>query len=289
VDRIDIDGVGVAYELIGRAGDPAVALTPGGRFCMDVPGLRDLAENIAAGGRRVLIWDRPNCGYSDTVLRGASESEVQAEVLGGLIRKLDLGPTAICGGSGGARVSLLTAARNNDICSHVCVWWVSGDPIGLMQLGGFYCGEAATAASQGGMEKVLGTASWAEHIAKNPQARENLLAMDPRKFIAMMQQWASVYVPSDTSPVPGMTLRDWAQLTMPVLVFRSSETDLSHTRATSEWVHRLVPHSVIVDPPWRDDEWNYQSQRQMAGDVGVTIFTSWPTLAPQVLDFIASN
>ena len=41
----------------------------------------------------------------------------------------------------------------------------------------------------------------------------------------------------------GMTLRDWAQLTMPVLVFRSSETDLSHTRATSEWVHRLVPHS----------------------------------------------
>jgi pimeloyl-ACP methyl ester carboxylesterase len=289
VERIDVDGVGIAYELIGRADDPAVAITPGGRFCMDVPGLRDLAEAIAAGGRRVLIWDRPNCGFSDTVLRGASESEVQAEVLGGLIRKLDLGPTAICGGSGGARVSLLTAARHNDICSHVCIWWVSGDPVGLMQLATFYCGEAAILASQGGMEKVLQAASWAEHIAKNPQAKEKLLAMDPRAFIAMMQQWASIYVPSELTPVPGMSQRDWAQLTMPVLVFRSSETDLSHTRETSEWVHRLVPHSVIAGPPWRDDEWNYQSQRQQAGDVGITIFTSWPKLAPQVLDFIASN
>jgi pimeloyl-ACP methyl ester carboxylesterase len=287
MDRIDIDGVGIAYELIGKAGDPAVALTPGGRFCMDVPGLRGLAENLAAGGRRVLIWDRPNCGYSDTVLRGASESETQAEVLAGLIRTLDLGPTAICGGSGGARVSLLTAARNPDICSHVAVWWVSGDPIGLMQLATFYCGEAAILASQGGMEKVLGAASWAEHIAKNPQAKDKLLAMDPRQFIATMQQWASIYVPSDLTPVPGMSQRDWAQLTMPVMVFRSSDTDLSHTRETSEWTHRLIPQSKIVDPPWRDDEWNFQSQRQQAGDVGITIFTSWPTLAPQVLEFLA--
>lgn len=289
MDRIDIDGVGIAYELIGKAGDPAVALTPGGRFCMDVPGLRELAENIAAGGRRALIWDRPNCGYSDTMLRGASESEAQSEMLAGLIRKLDLGPTAVCGGSAGARVSLLTAARNPDICSNVCAWWVSGDPIGLMQLATFYCGEAAILASQGGMESVLNATSWAEHVAKNPDAKGTLLAMDPEKFIALMQQWASVYVPSETSPVPGMTMRDWAQLSMPVLIFRSSKTDLSHTRATSEWVHRLVPHSVIVDPPWRDDEWNHQSRRQQAGDVGVTIFTSWPKLAPQVLDFISSN
>ena len=287
MDRIDIDGVGIAYELIGRAGDPAVSLTPGGRFCMDVPGLRDLAEAVAAGGRRVLIWDRPNCGYSDTVLRGASESETQAEALVGLIRKLDLGPTAICGGSGGARVSLLSAARDPEVCSHVCIWWVSGDPIGLMQLAVFYCGEAAIAASQGGMERVLQAGSWAEHLAKNPQAREKLLAMDPRQFIAMMQQWASIYVPSELTPVPGMSQRDWAQLTMPVMVFRSSATDLSHTRETSEWVHRLVPQSKIVSPPWRDDEWNHQSQRQMAGDVGITIFTSWPKLAPQILEFIA--
>lgn len=289
MDRIDVDGIGIAYELIGNKGDPAVALTPGGRFCMDVPGLRELAENIAADGRRVLIYDRPNCGYSDTVLRGSSESETQAEVLGGLIRKLDLGPTVIAGGSGGARVSMLAASRNPDICSHLAIWWISGDPIGLMQLATYYCGEAANAASTGGMEAVLQASSWAEHLSKNEAAKDKLLAMDPRKFIEMMQQWASIYVPSPTSPVPGMSQRDFAQLTMPVLVFRSSVTDLAHTRATSEWVHRLIPHSKIMDPPWRDDEWNYQSGRQAAGDVGVTIFTSWPKLAPAILDFVKAN
>ncbi len=49
----------------------------------------------------------------------------------------------------------------------------------------------------------------------------------------------------------------------------------------------MIPQSKIVDPPWRDDEWNFQSQRQQAGDVGITIFTSWPTLAPQVLEFLS--
>jgi len=287
MDRIDIDGIGIAYELIGKAGDPAISLTPGGRFCMDVPGLHDFAEALAAGGKRVLIWDRPNCGHSDTALRGSSESETQAQVLSALIRKLDLGPAVIAGGSGGARVSMLAAARDPEICSHLAVWWVSGGPIGLMQLATFYCGEAADAASKGGMKAVLETASWAEHVGRNAQARDKLLAMEPRNFIAKMQQWASIYVPSDVTPVPGMSQGDFARLTMPVMVFRSSETDLSHTRATSEWVHRLIPHSSMAEPPWRDDEWNHQTQRQAAGDVGITIFTSWPMLAPQILDFVS--
>ena len=48
------------------------------------------------------------------------------------------------------------------------------------------------------------------------------------------------------SPVPGMKPRDFAQLTMPVLVYRSGKSDLSHTRATSEWVHRLIPTSGVM-------------------------------------------
>ena len=47
MERMDVNGVGIAYELIGKAGDPAVALTPGGRFTMDVPGLREMAELFA--------------------------------------------------------------------------------------------------------------------------------------------------------------------------------------------------------------------------------------------------
>lgn len=286
MDRMTVNGVGIAYELLGKEGDPAVALTPGGRFTMDVPGLRELAEALVADGRRVLIYDRPNCGYSDACLLGESESEMQAEALSGLIRALDLGPTVIAGGSGGSRVSMLAAARDPEICSHLCLWWISGDPIGLMQLATYYCGEAGVLASVGGMEAVMPATSWAENFEKSPQAKDFIRAQNPDQFIEVMQRWAAAYVPSDISPVPGMKPRDFARLTMPVLVFRSGKSDLSHTRATSEWVHRLVPHSLMLDPPWNDDEWNYRSGETMSGKAGHTLFRSWPKLAPVILDFI---
>jgi len=286
MQKIDVDGINIAYELLGKEGDQPIALTPGGRFTMDVPGLREMAEELVKAGKRVLIYDRPNCGYSDATLRGPSESETQAEALAGLIRKLDLGPTVIAGGSGGSRVSMLAAARDPEICSHLALWWISGDPIGLMQLASYYCGEAGTLASVGGMEAVLKATSWAENLSKSEQAREFIKAQDPDKFIEVMQKWAAAYVPSPISPVPGMMPRDFARLTMPVLVFRSGKSDLSHTRATSEWVHRLVPHSLMQDPPWNDDEWNYRSAQTMSGTEGHTLFRSWPKLVPQILDFI---
>lgn len=284
--RKKINGIGIEYELLGKKGDPAVALTPGGRFTMDVPGLREMAEKFVKAGRRVLIYDRPNCGKSDVCLDGASESENQADALAGLIRALDLGPTVIAGGSGGSRVSLLTAARNPDICSHLAIWWISGDPIGLMQLAVYYCGEAAILASKGGMEAVLEATSWAENFAKNPQAKETIRRMDSDRFIATMQKWASAYVPSPISPVPGMTPRDFAMLRMPTLIFRSGKSDLAHTRATTDWVHRLIPQSKMVDPPWNDDEWNYRSMETATGKKGHTLFRSWPKLTPVILDFI---
>jgi pimeloyl-ACP methyl ester carboxylesterase len=283
--RITVDGIGLAYELLGKEGDPAVALTPGGRFTMDAPGIREFAAELVKAGRRVLIYDRPNCGQSDVCLRGESESETQAEALSGLIRALNLGPTVIAGGSGGSRVSMLAAARDPEICSHLALWWISGDPIGLMQLATYYCGEAATLASRGGMEAVLSATSWAENFAKNPASKEVIRKMDPDRFIAIMQKWAAAYAPSDISPVPGMKPTDFARLTMPVLVFRSGKSDLSHTRATSEWVHRLIPHSQFKDPPWGDSEWNDRSAGVQSGkEKG--LFTSWPRLAPIILDFV---
>ena len=83
-------------------GQPWV-LTPGGRFTKEVGGLPETARALAATGRQIVLWDRPNCGASSVVFRGRSESEVQAEALGALLRHLDLGPAVIAGGSGGAR------------------------------------------------------------------------------------------------------------------------------------------------------------------------------------------
>ncbi|MFA7586883.1 MAG: alpha/beta hydrolase [Novosphingobium sp.] len=281
--RIPVNGITIACELIGRDGDQPVILTPGGRFSMATPGLRELADAIAAGGRQVVLWDRPNCGLSDACLLGESESEMQADALSGLLRALGLGPAVIAGGSGGARVSMLAAARDPEVCSHLAIWWISGGPIGLMQLATYYCGEAATLASQGGMAAVMRATSWAENFACNPAAAATIRATDPDRFIAVMQKWAAAYAPSDLSPVPGMKPVDFARLTMPVLVLRSGRSDLSHTRATSEWVARLLPHCDFRDPPWEGDEWNLRSQAVQAGrEKG--LFSSWPRLAPMILD-----
>ena len=99
--RATVNDLSIAYDVIGE-GRPW-AITPGGRFSKDFPGVRELAEALAAEGNQVLVYDRPNCGESDVCFTGSSESTMQADTLAALISHLDLGPTVIAGGSGGAR------------------------------------------------------------------------------------------------------------------------------------------------------------------------------------------
>src|SRR6476469_8885890 len=93
----EVNGGNVVYEILGETGD-FIALTPGGRFSKDIPGLRPLAEALVAGGYRVLLWDRPNCGKSDVQFYGLSESHMRAETLMKLITQLEIGPCIIAGG-----------------------------------------------------------------------------------------------------------------------------------------------------------------------------------------------
>lgn len=284
--RINIDGAGIDYELIGDEGAPAVVLTPGGRFPRDTPGVPGLAELIAGQGRRVLLWDRPNCGASDVCFDAPSESGLQAQALVGLIRALELGPIAMLGGSGGSRVALLAAAQEPSLVSHLVVWWISGGPISLAQLAAYYCGDSAMAAAAGGMEAVAALPGWKEQIARNPRNRDIILSQDPDAFVQRMQQWAAAYGYSETSPVPGMGREDFARLTMPTLVFRSGASDVSHPRRTSEWVHELIPRSALVEPPWPDQEWN--NCMKIPLEPGRGRFERWPLLAPQIIDFICA-
>ncbi len=281
---IDINGIGIAYDLVGDEGAPAVVITPGGRFPRDTQGVPQMAEMLANSGRRVLLWDRPNCGGSDICFDAPSESGMQADALVGLLRELDLGPVAMFGGSGGSRIALLAAAAAPEMVSHLAVWWISGGPISLAQLAAYYCGDSATAAARGGMEAVAALPGWAEQIARNPKNREIILAQDPRAFIERMQQWAAAYAYSETSPVPGMGTGEFGRLAMPCMIFRSGESDMSHTRRTSEWVHEMIPGSSLVEPPWPDQEWNNCSLIPL--EPGRGRFERWPLLVPQLIEFL---
>lgn len=279
-----IDGLQIEYELLGDPGTPAIAITPGGRFSKDSAGVRELGQALAQGGRRVLLWDRPNCGLSDVSFAGLSESGLQGRALVGLIQHLDLGPTALAAGSGGSRVALLAAAHAPACISHLALWWISGGAVGLMQLAYYYCCDAANLASIGGMEAVANAASWADQVRRNPRARAAILAQDVSTFVETMQSWALAYRPPDDSPVPGMKPADFSALQMPVLIFRNGESDVSHPRATSDWVGRLIPHAGVVDAPWPDQEWNDRMRAFGAGQAP-GLFVNWPALAPDILEF----
>jgi pimeloyl-ACP methyl ester carboxylesterase len=275
-----VNGLKIAYELIGE-GRPW-AITPGGRFSKDYPGVRELAEAIAVGGNRVLIWDRPNCGESDVCFTATSESAMQADALAALIRQLDLGPTVIAGGSGGARVSMLTAARHGDVAAGLAVWWISGGVFGLMSLAVHYCGQSLVKAWEQGMDAVAALPEWQEVLARNPSNRQRLLDQDRGDFVATMERWMAAYCPRGDELVPGLSNADARAIDAPALVFRSGESDAYHTRETSEEVARVLPHARLVEPPWGDREW---IERQAAIERGGSLFERWHLLAPQLMDW----
>src|SRR5262249_54394690 len=135
---VRVNGGDVAYELLGGAADPVIVLTPGGRFAKEIPGLRSLAEALVAGGQRVLLWDRPNCGASEVQFCGPSESHMRAETLYGVLTALDLGPCVLAGGSGGARDSMLTVILYPELATRLIVWNIVGGTYGTFNLGAFY-------------------------------------------------------------------------------------------------------------------------------------------------------
>jgi pimeloyl-ACP methyl ester carboxylesterase len=278
---VEIDGTTIAYEIIGEG--PPWVITPGGRFTKEAPGIRELAEVLAAFGQRVLVWDRPNTGASDVCFTGASESEMQADYLAALLRALGMAPAIVAGGSGGARVSLLTAARHPDVASKLAMWWISGGIFGLLTLAVHYCGESLRAAWQGGMAAVVELPEWAEVIDRNPNNRKRFLELDRQRFIATLEDWMRVYCPDAGATIPGLPDTQLTSLAIPALIFRSGASDPYHTRATSELLHERIAGSLLVEPPWGDTEWIERSNAARDGRGG--LFERWPLLAPQLLEF----
>jgi pimeloyl-ACP methyl ester carboxylesterase len=281
IDGDKLEELSLCYEVIGGAGR-TWALTPGGRFSREYPGVRELAVALAELGNRVLIYDRPNTGDSDVCFTGSTESGMQADALAALLAHLNLAPAVIIGGSGGARVSLLTAARHQDVTSGLAVWMISGGTFGLMVVGTGYCAESIRAAWTGGMEAVAeiprsAQGNWREVIERNPANRDKLLAQDPREFIATMDRWLLAYCPCGDDVVPGLPDAAARAMDVPALVFRSGESDPFHTRKTSEDLARVLPNAQLVEPPWDDREW-------IDSQIGRR-FVNWPRLAPVLNDW----
>jgi len=285
IDGEKVEKLTLGYEVIGDAGRPW-AITPGGRFSRDYPGVRELAVALADLGNTVLIYDRPNAGESDVCFTGSTESAMQADALAALLSHLELTPAVIVGGSGGARVSLLTAVRHRDVTRALAVWMVSGGVFGLMSIGTTYCASSIRAVWNGSMEAVVGLpeteqGNWQEVMRRNPANRQKLLDQGPDQFKETMLRWMAAYCACGDQLIPGVADADARAMDRPAIVFRSGTSDPFHTRETSEQLAEVLPKAELLEPPWEDTEW-------IDSKIGHR-FDNWPRLAPVLHHWAAKN
>ncbi|WP_216893043.1 alpha/beta fold hydrolase [Nocardia alni] len=282
---VEIHGGDIVYEILGDAGE-LIVLTPGGRYSKDFRGVRPLGEALAAGGHRVLLWDRPNCGASDVQFFGQTESHMRAEVLAGLLRTLDTGPVILAGGSGGARDSMITAIEYPELVTRMILWNIVGGVQGLYNLGSYYVLPNLIALRGKGIESLVELPEWQERIAQNPKNRDRLLALDRAELTRLLLRWLDAYVPKPGQTIPGVPDELFADITIPTLIIRGGKNDPDHPKRTSLEMQCLIEGSTLIDPPWPEDAWERSFEARARGeDVGG--FDTWVLAAPPILDFLA--
>lgn len=236
-----VRGVHLAYDVVGADG-PWVALNPGGR--KDMESVRPVAERVAAAGYRVLIHDRRNCGVSDVVIDGReSEYEIWADDLHELLRQLDALPAIVGGSSSGCRLSLLLALRHPHAVRALLLWRVTGGKFAADRLAENYYGQFITAARQGGISAVCETEFFAERIAANPAARQQLMALDVDRFVQVMDHWQGYFVRDAELPVIGADEAALRSISVPACVVPGH--DWTHPRRVGETASRLIPNAEL--------------------------------------------
>ncbi|MRJ75473.1 alpha/beta fold hydrolase [Aeromicrobium sp. SMF47] len=286
--EIEINGGQVVYEFVGPEDGEVVVLTPGGRFSKDFPGVRPLAEAFAAGGKRVLLWDRPNCGASDIQLYGKTESHMRAETLGLMLQKLETGPVVVTGGSGGARDSIVFTMMYPELAKRLAVWSIVGGTFSSMSLAAVYVLSELRTVRAAGIEGVMtmpGLAgSWADLIEANPRNKERMLDIGAAEFERVMTRWLDAYVPKPNESIPGVADWEFEAIDIPTLIIRGGEKDYDHPKRTSFEVHALIKNSRLIEPPWPEDAWERASEARNEGRGN--IFDPWIQAAPVLLDFM---
>jgi 2-hydroxy-6-oxonona-2,4-dienedioate hydrolase len=286
--EIEINGGIVVYELIGPEKGEVVVLTPGGRFSKDYPGVRDLADALVKGGKRVLLWDRPNCGKSDIQLYGVSESHMRAETMGLMLDKLGIDKVIAAGGSGGARDMIVLTIMYPEKVRKLITWCIVGGSYSSMSLAGVYIlNELRTIRSKGidGIcEMGVGPFGWKPMIEANPRNRKRLQDIGAAEFERVMLRWMEAYIPKPNECIPGVPDWQFGDIKCPALVVRGGEKDYDHPPRTPFEVHALIKGSKLIEPPWAEDAWEKAAAATQAGKG--SLFGFWAEGAPEFLKFI---
>jgi pimeloyl-ACP methyl ester carboxylesterase len=233
----------INYEVIGTDG-PWIALVPGGR--RDLGGVRPLAERLAAGGYRVLIHDRRNCGASDVVLSGDEpEFQIWADDMHALLGQLGALPAIVGGSSSGCRTSLVFALRYPSDVRALLLWRVTGGAFAANRLANQYYTQYIEAAERGGMAGVCDSEHFAERIAANPANRERIMHVPVSDFVESMTHWRQYFLDDADKPVIGATAEQLQSITAPTCIVPGN--DRTHSHPIGDAAHRLIARSELHD------------------------------------------
>ena len=246
----NVRGVSINYEVVGDRG-PWLVIIPGGRraYSEFVP----LAHKFAANGYRVLLHDRRNTGASDVAMdRDEVEEITWADDLDILLKQLNASPAFVSGNSSGARTSILFALRHPQSVRALLLMRVTGGAFAAGRLPENYYNQYIRAAEQGGMAAVCATEQYADRIAANAKNREALMAMDPKRFIAIMTRWRDLFTANAHYPVLGVSDAELNSLKVPTIIIPGN--DKTHSSASGRAAHRLIPGSVLHELPVTDQD-----------------------------------
>src|SRR5687768_12807470 len=95
---------------------------------------------------------------------------------------------------------------------------VSGGTISAERLGQNYYGEFIEAAKKGGMAAVCETEFFKERIQQNPSNRDRLMAMDPKHFIEVMENWWQFFKKGASQPVIGASEEALRGISVPTVI-----------------------------------------------------------------------
>lgn len=261
-----VGGLNIAYEIIGSSG-PVIALMPGAR--RGSAEMKPLAERIAAGGFRVLLHDRRNTGASDFLIdESETEENVWADELHALLKQLNLLPAYISGSSSGARTALNFALRHPEALRGLLIMRVTGGTYAAEKLPQNYYRAFIETAEKGGMKAVAEMDRFRDYIGTNPKVKEQILALDPKKFIAGQKTLLDKFLAGAHLPVMGMTKENLGSIKAPVLIIPGN--DLTHSSKSGRIAHEMIPGSEMHELPIADQ------------DLDLVPWTGWSPLEPEI-------
>lgn len=287
---VEVNGGKVVYEFVGPEDGEIVVITPGGRFSKDYGGVREFAEKLAAGGKRALLWDRPNCGKSDIQLYGQSESHMRSETLGLMLDKLGVKDKVIAaGGSGGARDMILFTIMYPEKVRKLITWCIVGGSYSSINLAAVYVlNELRSIRSNGSMDAIaamgMGPFGWKPLIEANPNNLKRLHDIGPEEFERVMNRWFDAYIPKPNEAIPGVPDHLFNEIKVPTLIVRGGAKDYDHPPRTSFEIHALIRGSTLIDPPWAEDAWEVAARKAQKGEG--SLFDFWQEGASEFLRFI---